>query len=131
MPLRTIPRSHATLTLALGFLGAATLILGNWFVSSGPLLLLVYALVVVATTWLIRLERMSSYAERFLVGLGVFGISSLGLYVAVSLDPASSDSITVLGHAWRLGALLLIGAAVNLATARVAEAPEPERATTG
>lgn len=128
MTLSPTSRRHATLTLALGFLGAVTLILGSWFVSSGPLILAVYALVVVATTWIVRLERIPSYRGRFLVGLGVFMIGSLGLYVAIGFDPGASDSITVLGHTWRLGALLLLGAAVNLATARIAESPEPATA---
>lgn len=124
MPSKTTLRSRLSLTLALGALGATTLILGNWFVSSGPLILVVYALVIAWTTWLIRLERIRSFLGRFAVGLGVFMISSLGLYVAIGLDP-SSATISLMGHVWRIGALLATGAAINVATARIAEPTQP------
>lgn len=123
MALDSTVRDLTTLALALGALGATILILGNWFVSAGPLILVVYALVVALTTWLIRLERIRSYMRRFTVGLAIFMISSLGLYVAIGLDPASAE-LSVFGHAWRIGLLLLIGAAINLATARIAKAPQ-------
>lgn len=130
IPLKTITKRQSTLTLALGTLGAAALILGNRLVDSGPHILVVYALVIGAATLLIRLERIGSYRQRFAVGLGTFMISSLGLYVSIAFAP-NSASLSALGHAWRLAALLFIGIAVSLVTARIAEVPEPEQVVPG
>lgn len=120
----TSRRRQVTLTLALGALGAATLIVGNWFADSGPFIVPIYALLIGVNTLIIRLEKIRPFGERFVVGLAAFVISSLGLYVSIMFDPDSA-AISVLGHAWRLGALVLVGVAINLPTARIAEVPEP------
>ena len=119
-------RRSLSLALALGALGGATLVLSALFLTPGKYLLLPYGLVVLGSIFAIRAEGMAAYSERFFTSLLAFVLSSLALYVAVSLSPAVGQ-VGFLGHAWRIGLLVGIGAFVSLATARVA-APAAHRA---
>ncbi|MBZ0088883.1 MAG: hypothetical protein K8H90_00745 [Thermoanaerobaculia bacterium] len=111
-----------SLALALGALGGATLVLCYIFLTPGKYLLIPYALVVLGSLLAIRAERMKSFSERFATGLLAFVLSSLALYVSVSVSPGASH-LGLFGHAWRLALLVGLGALISLATARVAAPP--------
>ena len=111
-----------TLTLAAGLLGGAALVLANFFLTPGKLILIPYALLVLGTLLLLRAERIASFSARFTVGTGVFVIGSLALYVAIVV--ATDSGVGVLGHLWRLGLVVALGALVNLPVARLAD-PDP------
>lgn len=115
-------RRSLSLAVALGVLGGATLVLSAMFFTPGKYLLIPYALVVLGSPVAIRAEGMVAFSERFLTGLLAFVLSSLALYVAIALSPAVAQ-VGFLGHAWRVGLLVGIGALVSLATARVAAPP--------
>lgn len=115
-------KQQISLALALGAFGAATLVIGIAFVGTGSNVLALYALVVVGITVVIRLERLPTFRARFTVGLIAFMVSSIALYVKVALSPVTS-SLSMGGHAWRIGFLVLVGAVVNLAVARITANP--------
>jgi hypothetical protein len=114
-----------TLTFASGLLGGALLVLASFFLTPGKLVLVPYALLVLGTLLIVRAERISSFRARFAVGLGVFVLGSLALYVAIVV--AVGPSFGILGHLWRLAVVLALGVAVNLPLARLAE-PVPSGA---
>lgn len=109
------------LTLALGVLGGAVLVLGNMLVGFGKFILVPYFLVVVAAIVVIRAERIAGFSHRLAVTFGAFMISSLALYLSVVLAVGAAD-LSFLGHLWRLALLASIGLAVSLPGARLAGA---------
>ncbi len=109
-------RRSLSLALALGFLGGLVLALSHTFFTPGKFILLPWAAVVLGTLVAIRADAIAPFSQRFMVGFVAFGISSLALYVAVLTSPGV-HSVGLLGHAWRLGALLAVGALLNLGTA--------------
>lgn len=115
-------RRSLSLALALGALGGAVLVLSAMFFTPGKNLLLPYALVVVGSLVAILAEGMAAFSERFLTGLLAFLLSSLALYVSFALSPAVAQ-VGILGHTWRIGLLVGIGAVISLATARLAAPP--------
>lgn len=123
-------RTLVTLTGALGFLGAALLTLSYFFLTPGKFILVPFALVVVGIVVAVRAERVEPFRTRFAVCLGAFALASLALYVAVALAVAN-EAVTFSGHLARIAALLLVGAGVSLATARLARSagklPTPNR----
>ena len=117
-------RHSLTLALSLGVLGGAVVVLSFLFLTPGKYLLIPYATVVMTTTAIIRAERIASFSRRLIVGLSAFIIASIALYVAVGVS-ANVAPLSISGHAWRLGFLLAVGVAVNLAAARIAQPPSP------
>lgn len=106
-----------SLAIALGVVGGAILVLSHVFFTPGKYLLIPYAAVVLGTTAVIRAEHLASFAERFMAGLTAFMIASLALYVRIGFE---TGGLPWAGHAWRIGVMLGIGVAINLATARLA-----------
>lgn len=117
-------RRSLSLALALGALGGATLVLSLMFLTPGKYVLIPYALVVLGSLLAIRAERLNSFAERFVTGLLSFVLASVAVYVASLFSPAISP-LGLLGHAWRLGAIVVLGALISLPIARVAAPPAP------
>ena len=111
-----------SLTLALGALGGATLVLADGLVGNGKYILIPYALLVVGMVAVLRGERIAAFSARFAVGLGAFTISSLALYVAIAMSPTTA-SLPLLGHGWRLAMVLLFGVLVSLPAARISAPP--------
>jgi hypothetical protein len=116
-----VRNTSISLVLALGSLGGTALVLSHMFFTRGKYLLLVYAGVVIATGAILKASKVSNYAARFQVGLGSFMLASLAHYVYVCIDSGAFSHLNIFGHAWRLGLVLLIGTAINLALARVSE----------
>jgi hypothetical protein len=103
---------------AFGILGGAALIAVNALTRRGPAILVVYAAIVAVCGWVLRTERVHSFRRRFALHLGTFMAATVVLYLFVAQFSAHSLlRIPVLGHAWRIGALLGIGAVLSLATA--------------
>lgn len=82
-------------------------------------MLLPYALFVVATGVVLKSCRVATYPARFAVGLAAFVLASLVLYVFIGIAAANAAQISVAGHALRLLAIAVIGAAIHAAVARV------------
>ena len=114
-----------TFAAAVGALGGAILTLSYIFFTPGKYLLLPYAAVVIGAMLALRAEGFASFRQRFKASLLSFVIYAGIHYVAVSWSPGVS-SLGVLGHAWRLGLLVAIGAIISLAIARLA-GPVAER----
>jgi hypothetical protein len=115
-----------SLAVALGTLGGATLVLAQMFFVRGKYILIPYAILVIGTAVVLRTTRVTNFAARFGAGLGGFMLASIALYAYISLVEiprltGHAPAVSLLGHLWRLGFLLLIGAALNLAVARVSE----------
>ena len=107
-------------TLALGLLGGAALIVTSWAISRGPIVLLPYALLVLATAAYLRIEHVQHFARRFSLALGSFMVATVVLYLFIGLVAAKSlFVISLWGHAWRLGIMLAIGAALSAAVAQL------------
>jgi hypothetical protein len=112
------------LAVALGALGGATLVLSAFFVTGvGKLILLPWAAVVLGVTLGVRAERLPSFGARFACSLTALVLASLALYVAILLSPGV-QSIGFAGHTWRLAFVVAVGAAISLATARIAAAAQ-------
>ncbi|HXH90326.1 MAG TPA: hypothetical protein VNN25_02010 [Thermoanaerobaculia bacterium] len=107
-------------TLALGLLGGAALIVTSSAISRGPIVLLPYALLVLATAVYLRIEHVQHFARRFSLALGSFMVATVVLYLFIGLVAAKSlFVISLWGHAWRLGIMLAIGAALSAAVAQL------------
>lgn len=105
--------------LALGSLGAAAFILSHYFFVRGKYMLVVYAAFVIVLSLTLRRESLASYWERFQAGLGAFMVAAFAHYLFVIVERQVVTVISPFGHLWRLGFLLLVGAAINLALARL------------
>ncbi len=110
-----------SLTLALGALSGTALVLSHMFFARGKYILLVYAGIAIATGIILKTTTVANYAARFQAGLGSFMLANLALYVYVCIESGAFSHLTLFGHAWRLGFMLLVGTALNLALARVSE----------
>ena len=111
----------ATLVGALGVLGGATLILFATFFSAGKLLLLPYAFVVVMTGVILKGCAIPRYGIRWAVGTSAFVIASTALYVFILATASGGAPPTFTGHLWRFAVIIMIGAAIHAAVARVTE----------
>ena len=118
-------RRSLSLALALGLLGGLVLALSHTFFTPGKYILLPWAGVVLGTVVAIRADGIVPMSQRFTVGFVAFALSSMALYVAVLSSPGV-HSVGLLGHAWRLGALLAVGALLNLVTVPLSR-PAPSR----
>ena len=106
--------------LALGLLGGAALIIVEWTTTRGPLVLLPYAAIVIASAAYLRIEMVQPFSRRFLIALGSFMFASLLLYVFIGFVLAKTFfAISVAGHAWRIALLLAIGTVLSAAVAQL------------
>ncbi len=112
-------RRSLSLAFSLGLLGGLVLALSHTFFTPGKFILLPWSAVVLGTIVAIRADAIAPFSQRFTVGFVAFAISSLALYGAVLASPGV-HSVGPFGHAWRLGALLAVGALLNLVTAPLA-----------
>jgi hypothetical protein len=101
---------------ALGLLGGGALIATVSLSHRGPLIFLPYAAIVLATAVYLRLERVQGFTRRFALSLGIFMISTVILYLFIGLNTVQ---ISVFGHVWRLGFMLVIGSILSAAVAQL------------
>lgn len=105
---------------ALGLLGGSALIATVSLTSTGPMIYLPYGLLIIATGFFLRHERVQPFSRRFCLALGAFMGASLLLYGFVGLVAARTLFATPLaGHAWRLGLMLGLGGLLSAAVAQV------------
>lgn len=113
-------------SLALGLLGASSIIVTAWNTTRGPLVFIPYGALVLAAAVYLRVERVQSFRRRFALTLGVFMFATVLFYLYVGLFTAKTLFIVpLLGHAWRLGFMLLIGSVLSAAVAQVTATKKP------
>ncbi len=117
-------RRTLSLALALGLPGGLVLALSHTFFTPGKYILLPWAAVVLGTVVAIRADAIAPLPERFTVGFVAFAVSSFALYAAVLSSPGV-HSVGLLGHTWRVGVLLAIGALLSLVTAPLSRPAPP------
>lgn len=104
--------------LALGLLGGAALVTVEWATTRGPLILFPYAAIVISSALYLRFEQVQGWVRRFSLALGVFMVATLTVYGFIDRVLVRS-SISVWGHTWRLGFMLLLGSALSAAVAQL------------
>lgn len=107
-----------TFAAAVGALGGTILTLSYIFFTPGKYLLITYAAVVLGAMLALKAERFALFGHRFTASLLSFATYAGVHYIAVTWSHRGS-SLGVLGHAWRLGILVGIGAVISLAVARL------------
>jgi hypothetical protein len=122
--------------IVLGLFGGVGLALTTITSRRGPMIFPVYAAILVGLAMLLSRFSDITHAEGLIATLAGFSVASGVLYVATMLHarrilerdvargrlPASALDlrISVLGHAWRIAALLVIGTVVSAGVAFVA-----------
>ena len=90
----------------------------------GPTIYVPYSVLVLALTTISWFSHPRERWQRFGLVLTGFMVASLTLYLYIILiDNPSALSIPILGHAWRLGLLVTIGAALAGAASFFTERP--------
>jgi hypothetical protein len=106
--------------LSLGLLGGAALIITAWNTTRGPAILLPYAALIVIAGAYLRGERVQGFGHRAALTFGSFMAATVILYLFVGLVAAKTLLvIPIWGHAWRLGLMAAIGAALSAAVAQL------------
>lgn len=100
-----------TLTFIVSTLGGVALVATTALTTRGPLILLPYAGILVATALLLRTAGFSTLRSRVWAAMATFMISSLILYGFIVLveNPAALLANGLLGHVWRLALIAAIG----------------------
>ena len=112
---------------SLGLLGGGALITVAWNTSRGTVILVPYALIVLVSAVFLRVERVARWRSRFAMALGSFMVATVVFYVFAGTVLAKTlFKIPLWGHAWRLGLMLAIGAALAAAVAQLT-ATKPAR----
>ena len=122
--------------MVLGLFGGAGLALTTVLSRRGPLILPVYAAILVSLALLLSRFSGITYTDGLVATLAGFSVASAVLYVTTMLHarrvlerdvargrlPASALAfrISVLGHAWRIAALLVVGLVLSAGVAFVA-----------
>jgi hypothetical protein len=105
-----------------GLLGGLALVAVPVFGFRGPTIYVPYTVLVLALTGLAALRPTYGRWERFGLVLTGFMVASLVMYLYIILiDNPDALSISLLGHAWRLGFLLGVGAILSAPAAFVTE----------
>ncbi len=118
-------RRPMAFTLALGLMGGAALVATAWNTSRGPMVLLPYGALMIATAAYLRLERVPGFVRRFGLALGTFMVATLILYLSIgALAAKSLFLLPASEHAWRLALMLAIGGAFSLAVAQLTATQE-------
>lgn len=107
-------------SLALGVLGGAALIVTTTLTHRGPMIFLPYTALVLAAAAYLRLEGVQGLSRRFFMALGAFMTATVILYLFIGfVQQHNAANISLTGHAWRLGAMLAIGATLSAAVAQL------------
>jgi hypothetical protein len=106
--------------LSLGLLGGGALITTAVVSHRGWLVFLPYAAIVILSAVILRAETVNPFSRRFSLSLGAFMVATLIFYLFVGAVKAHSLlTISILGHAWRIGLMLLIGSILSAAVAQL------------
>jgi glucose uptake protein GlcU len=116
----TATRRPVAFTLSLGVLGGGALITTAAVSHRGWFVFLPYATIVVLSAVILRAETVRPFLRRFLLSLGAFMIATLIFYVFMRTVPRERVLyISVIGHAWRIGFMLVIGSVLSTAVAQL------------
>jgi len=119
-PIGAATRRPVAFAVALGVLGGSALIATTMLSSRGPLIVIPYAALVIVAALFLRAEVVQPLSRRFSVTLGAFMIATVILYLFIGIFAAHSlTTIPLMGHLWRLGVMLGIGAVLSAAVAQV------------
>ena len=121
--------------VVIGTVGGVGLTLTTIYSRRGPMIYPVYAAIVCALTLLLTRYSALSFSTRFWACLAGFLVANVALYPVVSIlaqrqrrelvtqgrlpESALKSSIGMLGHSWRMGFLVGIGAIISAAAAFV------------
>jgi len=107
-------------SLSMGVLGGAALIVVEWAGNRGPLVLLPYAALIIASWAYLRAESVQGWLRRFSMALSSFVVATLFLYLFIgTVLTGSVLQMSLAGHAWRLGVMFLIGSVLSAAVAQL------------
>lgn len=116
----TATQRPISFALSLGLLGGAALIATVSLTSRGPMIYVPYAVIVLTSAVFLRVENVQPFAKRFALVLGSFMFSTVLLYLFIGIVHAKTlFIIPALGHAWRLGVMLMIGTCLSAAVAQL------------
>jgi hypothetical protein len=118
MKLLTPQNPAVRLGATAGLIGGLALVSVPLLGLRGPMIYVPYTVLVLLLAFLSGLLQLDR-AQRFRLVFTGFMVSSLVLYLyLIVIENPSALGIPLLGHAWRLGFLAAIGAAVGLAASR-------------
>jgi len=107
-------------SLALGALAGAAMIATTMLTHRGPAIFITYALLIIATGVFLKLGAVAPFARRFSMALGAFMTATMVLYLYIgTVATGHLASLSLLGHAWRIGLMLAIGSALSAAVAQL------------
>jgi len=113
-------RPLAFATVALGVAGGGLLITTALLSHRGPLVLVSYAALILAVGLFLRSKAVQPFYRRFSLSLGSFMTATLIFYIFVATVQTNSlFNVSLPGHAWRIGLMLLIGGIISAATAQL------------
>jgi hypothetical protein len=115
----TATNRSAAFVLSLGVLGGGALITTAAVSHRGPLVFLPYTAIVIISAVILRAEAVQPFSRRFLLGLGSFMLATLIFYLFVSTVSRGVSEIPILGHAWRIGFMVVIGSILSAAVAQL------------
>jgi len=119
-------------SLTVGVLGGSALISTVSMTTRGTVIYLPYAAIVLATAVFLRYERVRPFARRFSLALGSFMCATLLLYLFIGLVAARTlFMISMVGHAWRLGLMLGIGALLSAGVAHITSTDQSDLSNSG
>jgi len=85
----------------------------------GPMVFIPYTLLVLTSAVYLKLGAVAPFARRFSMALGAFMVATMWLYVYIgTFATGHIASLSLLGHAWRIGLMLAIGSALSAAVAQ-------------
>ena len=119
MTIGTATDKPLAFALSLGLLGGAALIVTASLAHRGPLIYLPYAAIVLVCGVYLRVEQVRPFQKRFALALGVFMFATVLLYLFIGVQAKTLLIISLVGHGWRLGLMLLIGGALSAAVAQL------------
>jgi hypothetical protein len=109
------------ITLSIGSLGGAALIITIQLTNNGPAIFIPYAVLVIAIIATLRAVNWSSYSKRFITSFLTFLVATiiLDLYIGI-FDAGTIGKIPLWGHIWRFGIMAAIGGTLSGAVAYLA-----------
>ncbi|MGZ7031063.1 MAG: hypothetical protein ACXVIJ_03750 [Thermoanaerobaculia bacterium] len=114
---RVTMRQPLIFALALG-VGGGLLLAASLAVTTGPAILVIYALVPVFSAFYLRAMRVDGFVRRFVVGVGSFMIATIIVYVVLNFM-LGLGRISWRGHASLLGLMFVIGSGLAASIAQI------------
>ncbi|PWN06044.1 hypothetical protein [Rhodohalobacter mucosus] len=105
-------------SLALGVLGGAALIVTTIVTTKGLAIFIPYTALIIATFAALRAVQWSAFSKRFTTSFLTFMVATIILYLFIGIyDAGTILDIPIWGHIWRLGLMAAIGGALSFSVA--------------